>query len=215
VGFALRAALNRALTEGRLRPLSQEAADEINERVVALHTKRAYLPILVRRVWREWGPVRDAARSRSPADDAYGLDLGRGVGWGFIADLESVLTALHSTLDVAVGLAKVVERRVLRLPIAGQTPEEQLLALPGITPEEQELLRTARGGFVHNYSAWLAVVIDGGETDLAILTRRTPDFGTGEGYVLLSRIDAMLRALVQRIDALEDSLAERVNQLGQ
>jgi hypothetical protein len=215
VGFTLRAALNRALTEGRLPPLSPEADDAINERVVALHTKRAYLPILVGRVRREWEPVRDTALARDPADDVYGLDLGRGVGWGFVADLESLLTALHSTLDVAVGLAKVVERKVLRLPTARQTPEEQMLALPGITTEEQELLRAARGGFVHNYSAWLSVVIDGSETDLAILTRRTPDFDTEEGYVLLSRIDAVLQALVQHIDALEASLAERVDQLGQ
>jgi len=214
VGFTLRAALNSALTDGRLLPLAPEDDEEINERVAALHTKRAYLPVLVRRVRRGWEPVRDAALARDPADDEYGLDIGRGVGWGFVADLESLLTALHSTLDVVVGLAIVVERRVLKVPSASQTPDAQLRALPGISAAEQKLFLRVRGGFMHNYSAWLAVVIDGGGGDLAILTHGKRDYDTGEGYVLLSRIDAVLAALLHHVDALEASLAERVNQLG-
>jgi hypothetical protein len=216
VGFTLRAALNAALAEGRLPPLAPRDDEEINERVAALHTKRACMPILAGRVRRGWEPARAAALARDPADDAYGLVIAGGVslGWGFVADVESLLTSLHSTLAVAIGLVRVVERRVLRLPSAGQTPELQLRALPGIRKAEQELFRDARDGFVHNYSAWLSVVIDGSETDLAILTRGRANFDTGEGYVLLSRIDAVLQALVQHIDALEASLAERVDQLG-
>ena len=154
-------------------------------------------------------------RARS-ADDAYGLVTAGGVslGWGYVADVESCLTALHSTLDVAIGLVKVVERRVLRLPRDKQTPEQELRALPGISEEEGELFRDARDGLVHNYYAWLAVVITDDVTDLAILTHRTANWDTGEGYVLLSRIDAVLAALVEHIDALEASLAERVGRLG-
>jgi hypothetical protein len=214
VGFTLRVALNAALAEGRLAPLPAEDDVEINGRMEALHTKRACLPILVARVRKNWVAARDKALARDPADDAYGLDIGRGLGWGFVADIESLLTALYSTLEVAAGLAKVVERRVLRLRPADRTPDVGLLALPGITEEEQELLREARGGFVHKYSAWFGVVIDRDEADLAIMTRARADFDTGEGYVLLSRIDAVLAALLQHIDALEASLAERVGQLG-
>ena len=184
------------------------------ERLSALHTKRAYLPVLVGRVRHGWEPVRDAALARDSAEGGYGLDLGRGSSWGFVADVESLLTALHSTLDVAVGLAKVVERRVLRLERSHQTSEALLRALPGISPEELELFRDVRGGFVHNYSAWLAVVIDGSQADLAILTRRTQTYETGEGYVLLSGIGAVLRTLLKHIDTLEDPLANRVSQLG-
>jgi hypothetical protein len=108
----------------------------------------------------------------------------------------------------------VVERRVLRLERSHQTSEALLRALPGISPEELELFRDVRGGFVHNYSAWLAVVIDGSQADLAILTRRTQTYETGEGYVLLSGIDAVLRTLLKHIDTLEDPLANRVSQLG-
>jgi hypothetical protein len=214
VGFTLRAALNDALAEGRLLPLGPEDDEEINGRMASLHTKRAYLPILAARVRRTWRPVRDQALAREPADDCYTFDVGRGLGWEFVADIESLLGALHSTLAVAAELVTTVEEKVLGLSPSKRTPKPQLRRLPGISREEQELFREARGGFVHNYSAWLAVVIDGNSADLAILTSRSADFQTGKGYVLLSRVDAVLSALVQHIDALEASLAERVGGLG-
>lgn len=212
VGFALRRALNAALAEGLIPPLQSKIDDEVTERLRALHTKRACLPILVQRVRQSWDRVRDAARARDPELDEFTLDIGRSGVWPLVADIESLLTALHSTLDIAVGLVKVVERRVLTLAPRDRTPDAQLETLPGVSEEEQKLFRKVRGDFVHNYAAWLAVVLDGDSgADLAILTFRTPNYETGESYVLLSRIDAMLQALVRHIDVLEDSLADRIN----
>jgi hypothetical protein len=212
VGFTLQAALKAAIAEGRLSPLPPDYDEEINQRVVALHTKRAYLPFLGARVRQSWLRVRDEVLALS--DGATTFDLGPGRRWELGADIESLMAALHSTLDVTVGLAKVVERRVLRLPTASQTPLPQLRALPGISAAEQELFRDARDGFIHNYSAWLAIVINAGEADLAIMTGSTANWDTGEGYVLLSRLDAVSVGFVEHIDAVEASLAERVGQLG-
>src|SRR2546422_22766 len=86
VGFTLRRALNQALDEGRLSPLPAETEAEIGERLSALHTKRAYLPVLIGRVRPGWEPIRTAAQTRDPAEDGYGLDLGHGRSWAFIAD---------------------------------------------------------------------------------------------------------------------------------
>lgn len=45
-GFTLQPALRAAIAEGRLLP-PLDYDEEINQRVVSLHTKRAYLPFLV------------------------------------------------------------------------------------------------------------------------------------------------------------------------
>jgi hypothetical protein len=109
--------------------------------------------------------------------------------------------------------SRVIERRVLRLSREDQTAEEDLRGLPGISGAELAVFRKARGDFVHSYSAWIAVVIHGTpvDADLAILTRTLPDFQTGEGYVLLSRMSALQQALFDHIDSLESSIARRVS----
>ena len=131
-----------------------------------------------------------------------------------MADVEGLLVALHSTLDVAIGLAKVVERRVLHLRRNEQTPNNALRALPGISEGEQQLFEKVRGAFVHTHAPWLAVVLTrGAPADLAILTRRRPNYATGDGYLLLSRVHAVLSALRRHLDSLEKSLAARIAEL--
>jgi hypothetical protein len=116
-------ALNSALADGRLSPLAVEDDDEINGRMEALHAERAYLPILNARVRKNWVAARDQALARNPVDDAYALDIGRGLGWGFVADIESLLTALYSTLDVATGLAVSATRSRIRCLSAARCAE--------------------------------------------------------------------------------------------
>lgn len=215
VGFALRRALSAAVEEGRIPPLAAAVDRQLSERLTALHTKQAYLPTLVGRVRAGWEKVRDLARERDPALDRYALKVERGDEWRLLVDVESLLLTLHSTLDVADSLAKLVERRVVKLPRDDQTPDERLGLLPGISEEEQKLFRDVRGEVAHVSSPWLAVVLDSHSgDDLAILTRRDPDYRMGEGYVLLSRMDAMLRALQEYVDGLERSLVELLEAQG-
>jgi len=215
VGFTLRRALNAALAEGRLGPLSAKTDAEITERLLGLHTKYGCLAVVVRRVHDSWERVRDLAVNRDPALDQYVLDVGKVFQASeLVTDVEGLLVTLHSTLDVAVGLAKLVERRVLHLRPNAQTSDKALRALPGISEGEQELFHVARGAFVHIHAPWLAVVLNrDAPADLAILTRRRPNYATGEGYVLLSRVDAVLTALRRHVDLLENSLAVRIGQL--
>jgi hypothetical protein len=46
------------------------------------------------------------------------------------------------------------------------------------------------------------------------MTRQIPSIESGEGYGLLSRVDAVVQTLFQHIDALEASLSDRVRLLG-
>jgi len=147
--------------------------------------------------------------------DRYTLDVGRREAVELVADVEGFVTVLHSMLEVAVELAQLVERDVLRLPRKARTPVEQFRTLPKVSAEEQELLWGVRGGFVHSRASWLAVVLQpGGRQDLAILTRQRPDFAAGVGYVLLSQVDAWFYALQHHVDELERSLAERISSTG-
>src|SRR5207247_7049664 len=125
-----------------------------------------------------WAKVRETAVKRDPALDRYTLDVGRREAVELVADVEGFVTVLHSMLEVAVELAQLVERDVLRLPRKARTPVEQFRTLPKVSAEERELLWGVRGGFVHSQASWLAVVLPqpGGLVDLAILTRDRPAF---------------------------------------
>ena len=212
LGFELAPAIHRALAAGRITP---EVHADLTQRLIWLRTKHECLAIAAARVRNGWARVRETALKRDPALDRYTLDVGRREAVGLVADVEGLLTVLHSMLEVAVGLAQLVERDVLRLRRKDRTPEGRLRALPGVSADEQALLWDVRGGFVHSQASWLAVVLQpGGRVDLAILTRDRPDFAAGEGYVLLSQVDAWFYALQHHVDELERSLAERVQRVG-
>ena len=208
LGFDLSPAIHGALAAGRITP---EVHAKLVQRLLWLRTKHECLAIAARRVREGWARVRETAVTRDPKLDRYTLDVGRREAVELVADVEELVTVLHSMLEVAVELAQLVERAVLRLPRKARTPVEQFRALPGVSADVQALLWDARRGFVHSQGSWLAVVLaPGGRVDLAILTRGQPDFAAGEGYVLLSQVDAWFRALQHHVSELEESLAERI-----
>ena len=212
LGFDLAPAIHGALKAGRITP---EVHADVVQRLMWLRTKHECLAIAAERVREGWAKVRETAVKRDPALDRYTLDVGRREAVELVADVEGFVTVLHSMLEVAVELAQLVERDVLRLPRKARTPVEQFRTLPKVSAEEQELLWGVRGGFVHSRASWLAVVLQpGGRQDLAILTRQRPDFAAGVGYVLLSQVDAWFYALQHHVDELERSLAERISSTG-
>jgi len=212
LGFDLAPALRQALDAGRITP---EVHADVTQRLLWLRTKHECLAIAARRVRDGWMQVRQTAITRDPGLDRYTLNVGQSEAVELVADVEGFVTVMHSMLEVAVELAQLVERDVLRLPRKARTPVEQFRALPGVTAEERELLWGVRGGFVHSQASWLAVVLQpDGPVDLAILTRDRPDFTAGEGYVLLSRVDAWFQALQHHVDELERALAERIAPAG-
>ena len=185
------------------------------QRVIWLRTKHECLAITAERVREGWAKVRETAVKRDPALDRYTLDVGRREAVELVADVEGLITVLHSMLEVVVELAQLVEKDVLRLPWKARTPVEQFRTLPNVSAEEQDLLWGVRGGFVHSQASWLAVVLQpGGRQDLAILTRQRPDFRAGVGYVLLSQVDAWFYSLQHHVEELEHSLADRIAAAG-
>ena len=197
LGFDLAPAIHGALKAGRITP---EVHADVVQRLMWLRTIHECLAIAAERVREGWAKVRETAVKRDPALDRYTLDVD-----------------VHSDTGkcLAVELAQLVERDVLRLPRKARTPVEQFRTLPNVSAEDQELLWGVRGGFVHSRASWLAVVLQpGGRQDLAILTRQRPDFAAGVGYVLLSQVDAWFYALQHHVDELERSLAERISSTG-
>jgi hypothetical protein len=208
-GFDLWPAVGAAKKAVHIRP---EVEEEIRQRLIWLRTKHVCLAQVTQRVMAGWLDVRDKVVKRDPKLRGFTLDFGHAATIELVTNVETFVVQLHATFDAAVALARLVERKVLtpaRLAVS-----TALDAVPGVSAAERQLFERARDGFAHAQASWLSVLLlPDGRADLAIHTSQTPDFKAGTGYVLLSRADALLQAIMDRIDALEEELTERLNLL--
>ena len=204
--------LSRALGAARQANRISEAVDErVRERMIWLRIKHEMLAVVASRVGQERDVVYKRAREANPSEVGSALFVGRTEAVTLTADLETLIILLNATLEGLVALVRAIERDVL-----GEVPtsENELRKLPGVTPALQLLVQQARNAFAHGQAAWPEVALVGKKRlDLAISARLRPDYGKGEGYVLLSQLIGWWRGLETHLDALERQLAARVKRL--
>ncbi len=210
LGFALRRAISRATSEGRLAGPSREVDKELGSVLISLDTKHSSLSTIVGRMVKNWEAVSKKALVRDPNLDAYALDGAREESHELVADSEALFSTLQSMQYVGLRLVRVVERRFLKLK--KQTTEEQLYNLPGLSSQQRQMLDGARNHFTHAAAPWFEVVIpDTGKPDLAILLTNDPNYASGTGYVLLSEVAKSVPGVVSYMEALEVYLVTQVD----
>lgn len=126
--------------------------------------------------------------------------------------IESLFTTMKSMLDIAACLTRFVERRLLKLSPQDRSTDSEIIALPGLHDDQRKLLITVRDRFIHEAPPWFEVIIaENSAPDLVIQVSHDRDYTAGKGYVLLSQVGNLPRAIETHLDAVESFLVERLD----
>lgn len=207
LGYPLRAAVSAWV--GRTgRPIDPSLEAQLTDLLDTANLKRSSLVVYARRVSEGCEAVLMSIPEELPPP-GFAVTADKHLVRTLLVDVESVVVALNTLLQVVAKLALFVEAELM----GGTRPAERdYYQIPGHSAEEVAFWRGLRIEYVHSSASWLGLTARNGRAEVCFYSAGGKGArGDSRDVFLLKDLQALWRAVAQHVEEVEGTLVQKVS----
>ena len=212
-GYPIGNAITKAITQGKVPPLSVEFNKEVGDLMLAFSTRIDCLPIIIKRINNNAVNLYKEVAKRDKTQDHCGYKPKGGIEYELLIDINSFLFETHAGLKTLEALGRKILRKCSKIKIGPKDPFlRNILIDAKKSAAWLDQLSMDRGHFAHAGMPWIAVCLDNEPKtyDLLIMKKNLKEFDNPDNFFRLSDLGAIHRGFGEAAMAVQNYLSINV-----